>query len=125
MIIWQKAGGIPLARKTNDKEVLRKKDIGDGRRGELIAIRSARAVPHFFTFFIWEDVMSKGLIYRTGVAIKDFGERMGHIKVLGVHIFSWCGGLVIRFGLAIRDSVMGCPIDELYGKDRVCKGEIA
>ena len=65
--------------------------------------------------------MSKGWIYRTGVAIKDFGERLGHIKVLSVHIFGWCCGLVIQFGLALRDSVRNCPIGELNGKDSVCK----
>ena len=56
--------------------------------------------------------MSKGWIYRTGVAIKDFGERLGHIKVLGVHVFGWCYCMVIRFGLAVRDFVMGYPIGE-------------
>ena len=66
------------------------------------------------SLFYWEGVMSKGQTYRTGVAIKDFGERMGHIKVLGVHIFGWCCGAVIRLGLSIRDSVQNCPITELY-----------
>jgi len=44
--------------------------------------------------------MNKGRVYRAGVAIKDFGERLGHIKVLGVRIFGWCCGLVIQFGLS-------------------------
>jgi hypothetical protein len=57
--------------------------------------------------------MSKGKIFRMGVRIKEAGERMGHIKFFGIHVFGWCCGLVIQLGLAIRDSVKGCPIREM------------
>lgn len=57
--------------------------------------------------------MNKGRIFRLGARIKDAGERMGHIKVLGIRVFGWCCGLVIGLGLAIRDSVRNCPIGEM------------
>ena len=55
----------------------------------------------------------KGFIFRTGVRIKDFGERMGHVRIFGFHVFNWFCGLVIRLGLTVRDSVRNCPIGDL------------
>ncbi|MDR2717704.1 MAG: hypothetical protein LBB89_06530 [Treponema sp.] len=57
--------------------------------------------------------MKKGIWYRFGVSVKEFGERMGHIKVLGIPILRWCCSLVIWLGLIIKDSVRNCPIEEI------------
>jgi hypothetical protein len=57
--------------------------------------------------------VSKGDIYRLGQWLKDQGERMAHIRVFGIHIFAWIAGPVIRFGVALKDSVRNCPISEL------------
>jgi hypothetical protein len=62
--------------------------------------------------------MSKGWIFRLGVGIKDAGERLGHIRVCGVHVFGWCCGLVIWIGYLIRDSVWNCPISELESRKK-------
>lgn len=58
-------------------------------------------------------MFSKGFIYRTGVRIKDFGERVGHIKIRGVFIFGWIADRIIRKGFAMKESVLSCPIGEL------------
>jgi hypothetical protein len=47
--------------------------------------------------------MSKGFIYRLGTSIKDFGERLGHIRIFRIRIFDWLSGLVKGIGLKIRD----------------------
>ena len=52
--------------------------------------------------------IKKGKIFRAGVAIKEFGERLGHRKVTG-----WFCRPVINLGLAIRGMVANCPIEEL------------
>ena len=57
-------------------------------------------------------IFSKGFIYRTGIRIKNFGERVGHVKIHGVFIFSWLSGWIVNKGLAMKDSVL-CPISEL------------
>ena len=56
-----------------------------------------------------------GFIYRTGVRIKDFGERLGHLKLFRIRIFrirplSWIPSLIICFGLALRGCVRKCTI---------------
>jgi hypothetical protein len=61
----------------------------------------------------WEEKMSKGFIYRFGVAVKEFGERMAHKKVPGIPVLRWCCDRVIRWGLTIKDSVMDCPMEAL------------
>jgi len=58
-------------------------------------------------------MFSKGFIYRWGMRIKDFGERVGHIKIGGVFIFKGLSVLIIKKGLSIKDSVSNCPIEEL------------
>jgi len=55
----------------------------------------------------------KGNVYRFGVAVKEFGERMAHKKIIGIPVLRWCCGPVIGLGLAIKDSVMDCPMEEL------------
>jgi hypothetical protein len=59
---------------------------------------------------------SKGFIFRWGMRIKDFGERMAHKKIFGILVLRWCCDPVIVLGLAIRDSVMDCPIADFSGK---------
>jgi len=56
---------------------------------------------------------SKGFIYRTGVRVKDFGERVGHVKIRGVFIFSQVSDWITRKGLAMKESVFNCPVSEL------------
>jgi hypothetical protein len=58
-------------------------------------------------------ILSKGDIWRLGEWVRERGERIGHVSVLGVHIFNWIAGPVIRWGLAIKDSVKNCPIAEM------------
>lgn len=57
--------------------------------------------------------ISKGFIYRWGIRIKDFGERVGHIKIRGVFILGWLSIPIVRIGLVVKDSVLGGPISEL------------
>jgi hypothetical protein len=61
-------------------------------------------------------IFSKGFVYRWGVRIKDFGERMAHKIVLGIPVLRWCCGPVIALGLAIKDSVMNRPIAGFSGE---------
>lgn len=61
-------------------------------------------------------VFSKGFIFRTGQRIKEIGERMAHKRVLGIPVLRPFCGPVIVLGLAIKDSVMNCPIAELSGE---------
>jgi len=49
-------------------------------------------------------------VYNFGGSVKDFGERMAHVRLLGVPLFRWCCDPVIRLGLNIKDSVMGRPV---------------
>ena len=57
--------------------------------------------------------MRKGWVFRMGVRIKEAGERMGNAKFFGIHVFGWCCGTVIALGIAIRNSVDGCPVSRL------------
>jgi hypothetical protein len=50
-----------------------------------------------------------GFIYRLGQRIKDHGERLGHARVFGIHIFNRIAGAVISLGLAIRESAFRRP----------------
>jgi hypothetical protein len=58
-------------------------------------------------------IFSKGFIYRTGMRIKEIGERVGHVKIRGVFIFSRLSDWITRKGLNIKESVFDCPISEL------------
>jgi hypothetical protein len=49
-----------------------------------------------------KEILSKENIYRFGVAVKEFGERMGQKKILGIPALRWCCGPVISLGRAIR-----------------------
>jgi hypothetical protein len=61
-------------------------------------------------------IIDKGPIFRFGQDMKDFGERMGHKKILGIPVLRWCCRPVIILGLAIRDSVMDCPVVDFSGE---------
>jgi hypothetical protein len=56
---------------------------------------------------------SKGTVYRTGVSIKELGERIAHIRILGIPALAWASGPVIALGLIIKDSILGCPVGEM------------
>jgi hypothetical protein len=51
-----------------------------------------------------------GFIYRRAIAIKEFGERLAHVKVFGIRPLAWTSGLFIGLGLAIRDWISKYPI---------------
>jgi hypothetical protein len=59
------------------------------------------------------SLFSKGTVYRTGMRIKDFGERVVHIKIFGCFVFHRLSGWIVGKGLKMKDSVLGCPISEL------------
>jgi len=56
-------------------------------------------------------MLSKGTIYNFGSGIKDFGERMAHVSLLGIPLLRWCCGPVIRLGFAIKDYAHGSPME--------------
>jgi hypothetical protein len=58
-------------------------------------------------------VFSKGFIFRWGQRIKEFGERMGGVRLFGVPMFRWCADPVIGFGRRIKNSVLRCSIGEM------------
>ena len=51
-------------------------------------------------------MFSSGFVYRLGVGVKEFGERMARIKLFGVPLFRWCCDPFIRRGLAIKDAAL-------------------
>jgi hypothetical protein len=51
-------------------------------------------------------IFSNGFIYRLGQRVKDGGERIGHTRLFGVHIFSLICRPMIALGRAIRDSAL-------------------
>jgi len=57
--------------------------------------------------------MKKGSIWRLGQQIKDIGERIGHVRMFGIHFLNWIAGPVISLGLAIRSAIANSPIEEL------------
>jgi len=44
----------------------------------------------------------EGFVFRCGVRVKNFGERLSHIKVRGVFILSWLGSSIINIGNGIK-----------------------
>ena len=46
-------------------------------------------------------------IFRMGVCVKEIGERMACIRVIGVPVLRWACGPVIRLGLAVREFALG------------------
>jgi hypothetical protein len=49
-------------------------------------------------------------IYRRAVAIKEFGERLAHIKVVGIRPLIWASCPLIGLGLAMRDWISKYPV---------------
>lgn len=58
-------------------------------------------------------IISKGFIYRRGVRIVEAGERMAHIRFLGIPLFRWCDGYVIALGYKIKGLARNIAIGEL------------
>ena len=58
-------------------------------------------------------IFGKGFVYRFGVSLKEFGERMAHVRAFGVPLLNWCCGPVIALGLMIKNSVISRPMEEL------------
>jgi len=58
-------------------------------------------------------IISKGFIYRWGMRIKDFGERVGHVKIRSVFILGWLADLIVPVGIRIKNSVLSYPISEM------------
>jgi len=51
-----------------------------------------------------------GFIYRRAIGIKEFGERLAHIKMLGIRPLIWASSPAIALGLALRDWISKYPI---------------
>ena len=114
MLGWIEAKFLPAPRRYKQMKVRRKheKKLTSEMQGGCLGYESAPAAQLKIT----EGKMrflSKGFIYRTGVRIKDFGERIRHIHIRRFFIFSLISGLVISLGLAIKESVFNCPVSEL------------
>jgi len=58
-------------------------------------------------------IFSKGFIYRWGMRIKEFGERVGHVNICGVFILGWLADFIVPIGRSIKNSVLGSPISEM------------
>jgi hypothetical protein len=43
-----------------------------------------------------------GFIYRRAIGLKEFGERLAHIKAFGTRPFLWASGPFIRLGISLR-----------------------
>jgi len=50
-------------------------------------------------------MLSKGTIYNLGFGIKNFGDRMAHVKLFGFPLFRWCCDPVRSLGRFIRNMV--------------------
>ena len=59
-----------------------------------------------------------GFIYRRAIAIKDFGERLAHIKVFNIRPLFWASGPVIMLGLALRDWTLKYPLPQEGQRNR-------
>jgi len=46
-----------------------------------------------------------GFIYRRAIAIKEFGERLAHVKIFGIRPLLGTSAVIICIGLALRDLV--------------------
>jgi hypothetical protein len=57
--------------------------------------------------------ISKGFIFRWGMRIKDFGERLRHIRIFDIRVFGWCWRSIRNLGYAIRDTTNGCSVKEM------------
>jgi hypothetical protein len=84
------------------------------RRGSLLRILPRRIQKSKLREAIL--IFNKGFIFRFGQGMKDMGERMAHIRVLGIPVLRWCCRPIIALGLAIKRSVMNCPAADLSEK---------
>ena len=51
-------------------------------------------------------IFSRGFVYRTGMRIKEFGERMAHVRVFSIPILNWCCGPFIDLGIAMKNAAL-------------------
>jgi len=51
-----------------------------------------------------------GFIYRRAFDIKEFGERLAHVKISGIRPLIWASSIFIGLGLAMRDWISKYPI---------------
>ena len=58
-------------------------------------------------------MLSKGTIYNLGLRLKNFGERMAHVRLLGITLFRWCCDPVIGLGFALMDSAHNTSIRDM------------
>ena len=58
-------------------------------------------------------ILSEGTVFRNGMRIKDFGERVGHVKVFGKFIFHRLSGWIVGKGLDMKNSVRDCRISKV------------
>jgi|GEM_PF-3761814 len=58
-------------------------------------------------------MLSKGTIYNLGLGLKNFGERMAHVKLLGFPLFRWCCDPVRDLGFTLMDSAHSTPIKDI------------
>jgi hypothetical protein len=58
-------------------------------------------------------ILSGGFIWRQGQKIKDFGERMAAVRILGIPVMRWCCGSVISLGYIIQDLARDMPISSI------------
>jgi len=58
-------------------------------------------------------IFNGGFIWRQGQRVKDFGERMAHVRVLGISVLRWCCGPVISLGYRIQDLARNMPISSM------------
>jgi len=49
-------------------------------------------------------MLSNGTVHNLGADVKDFGERMAHVKLFDFPLFRWCCGPVIRLGYKETDN---------------------
>jgi hypothetical protein len=56
-----------------------------------------------------EGIM-RGVWYRLGVRIKDFGERMAPVRLFGIPVLRPFSGPVISLGYAVKEWGMAGPI---------------
>ena len=58
-------------------------------------------------------MLNKGFVYRWGVRIIEAGERMAHVRFLGIPLFRWCDSYVIALGYKIKGLARNIAIGEL------------
>jgi hypothetical protein len=58
-------------------------------------------------------ILNGGFFWQQGQKIKNFGDRMAAVRILGIPVLFWCCGLVICLGYKIRDLARNMPINSI------------